>query len=109
MFFLLNKVGNKWYNEVIKIEREKVRGMTEKTYTYNYNAQTDSLMIYLGTAIRFYSEEPSTGIYTIHDEETEDLIGIEILYYSARHLGRLAQLFPMLDFEEIEQGRPQNQ
>lgn len=85
--------------------KEKGENMTQKPYSFKYDAHTDSLIIYFGTAPRFYSEEPSAGIYTIHDEETEDLIGIEILDYSVRHPKRLAEQFPFIDFSVIDSDR----
>lgn len=56
----------------------------EKQYKYVYNPRFDSLNIYLGHAQSFYSDEEDYGIYKIYNEETDDLIGIEILYYSRR-------------------------
>lgn len=51
---------------------------------YYYDSFFDTLNIYLGKAESFYSEEEVRGVFFIKDEETDVLIGIEILDYIRR-------------------------
>lgn len=76
--------------------------MQQKKVNYIYDPATDCLNVYLATATHFYSDEEQKGIYKIYNEETDDLIGIEIMYYSVRNKEQLSTLFPNIDFESIE-------
>jgi hypothetical protein len=65
-----------------------------------YNSRFDTLNLYLGKAKEFYSEEDS-GIYFIRDESTDELIGIEIMYYSKRSEDFLKKKIPVnFDFNQ---------
>lgn len=75
--------------------------MQQKGIDYIYDSANDCLNIYLATARRFYSDEEQRGIYKIYNEETDDLIGVEIMYYSVRNKAQLSKMLPNIDFSHI--------
>ena len=64
--------------------------MRQRKVNYIYDPATDCLNVYLATANRFYSDEEQKGIYKIYNEEKDDLIGIEIMYYRLRNMVQLS-------------------
>lgn len=58
--------------------------MIQQKSNYYYDSSNDICSIYLKKANHVYSEEESKGIFIIYDENTDEIIGAEILYYSNR-------------------------
>jgi hypothetical protein len=63
--------------------------------SYYYDPIADSLNLYLGRAEKIYSNEECKGVYFIRDEITDNLIGVEILYYSTRNKLKLKETIPV--------------
>lgn len=69
---------------------------------YYYDSSYDSLNIYLGRALKFYSCESNSGIYLIKEENSDRLIGVEILDFSLQDVALLKKSIPIkFDYEKI--------
>jgi uncharacterized protein YuzE len=53
---------------------------------YYYDKIYDTLNLYIGKANSFYSEEEYNGVFFIKDEETDKIIGYEVMDFSKRNL-----------------------
>lgn len=56
--------------------------LVQNKIEYYYDPTYDTLNIYLGKSYRFNSIENYPGIFFIYDEDTNNLIGLEILDFS---------------------------
>lgn len=68
--------------------------MIQQKINYYYDSSQDICNIYLKKATHVYSEEESKGIFIIYDEDTDEIIGAEILYYSNRLKSNLKKNLP---------------
>ncbi len=68
--------------------------MIPQKSNYYYDSSHDICSIYLKKANHVYSEEESKGIFIIYDEDTDEIIGAEILYYSNRLKANLQKKLP---------------
>lgn len=69
---------------------------------HHYNPNSDTLNLYIGRASSFYSDEAINGVFIIRDEDTDDVIGVEIMDFSRRNKDRLKQLVPIyFDYESV--------
>ena len=68
----------------------------------NINYYYDSSYVYLGRAHKFYSSESNSGIYLIKEEDSDRLIGVEILDFSLQDIAILKKSIPIkFDYEKI--------
>jgi len=69
--------------------------MIQQKNNYYYDSFHDICTIYLKKANSIYSTEESKGIFIMYDEDTDEIIGAEILYYSNRLKVNLEKKLPI--------------
>lgn len=63
-------------------------------YNYFYSPTYDTLNLYIGKARSFSAEENDKGIYIIRDDDTDEIIGIEIIDFSKRNRSHIIDKLP---------------
>ena len=69
---------------------------------YYYDFVHDSLLVYWGQAQKVYYSGSSPGVYLVKEEDSDRLIGIEVLDLSSQNIAVLEKSIPTeIDFKKI--------
>ena len=68
--------------------------MKRDNIRYSFNPTYDTLMIYLGTAKHVSSEEIMPGVYLVIDEDTQEVIAIEVMDFKSRNTANVIPNLP---------------